>query len=249
VITPADIRTAKAALEIASSGRVLRPSSEAIHLMLAQVLAESAFGLSSSTLRGTNNWGAIHSTSAFRKDHASAPGFGEIAHQDHLADGRRYVEWFRVYPSQLDGARDFLDIVAHATDLPFVTSLDAYVRDLYRAHYFVGFGHSDEERIAGYRSFVAARLASVDAALSEGGPAGDPRETRIGPFAPLLERLFVKTQQEARSLYGASFDAVRADDGVRMFVRSKGAASWPLAAALAACVAGIASWGRRRRTR
>jgi hypothetical protein len=249
VIQTSGILTAKAALEIASGTLAHRPSELAVRLMLAQVLAESAFGLSAATLRGTNNWGAIHSTAAFRKAHAMDPSFGEIAHQDHLANGRRYIEWFRVYPSQLEGARDFLATVARATDLSQVTSLDGYVRALYRAHYFVGFGHSDEERIAGYRTFIAARLSTIDTALRINAPAGDPSETRIGPFAPLLERLFVQSQDEARHVYGSAFDALVPSEGVRMFAPPRADGFWPIAGAMAAGAAAVAAWRRSRARR
>jgi hypothetical protein len=217
-MTPKAIQTAERALEIAAGERGITPTHNALRFMLAQVLAESAFGVETTTLRGTNNYGAVHSTAAFRHAHAGQADWGEIAHQDHLADGRRYLEWFRIYPSQLEAARDYVGLIAKLTDLAHVSTVDAYVRDLYRGHYFVGFGSDDEERIAGYRSFVNSHLAAIDKGLETAvDEVDDPSEVRIGPFAPLLDRLYVKTDSEAQAVYGKAFEAVRDIDGVRMF--------------------------------
>jgi hypothetical protein len=77
----------------------------------------------------------------------------------------------------------------------------------------------------------------IDAALSSGIAAGDPAAVVVGPFAPLLERLFVASDAEGRSVYRTAFDDVRPSDGIRMFAepsppRSPGL--WPLALAVAA---------------
>jgi len=216
-MTPEVIQTAKRALEMAATERGIKPSSDALRFMLAQVLAESAFGAATSTLRGTNNYGAIHSTDSFRRAHAGKANWGEIAHQDHLASGKRYIEWFRLYPSQLDGARDFVATVSHLTNLAELSSADQYARDLYEGHYFVGFGQTDEERITGYKTFIEAHLPAIDAGLRANALPSDPSAVSVGPFATLLERLYVKTDDVARTVYGKAFDDVLASGGVRWF--------------------------------
>jgi len=244
-MNPKAIQTAKRALELAAADRGITPNPNAVRFMLGQVLAESSFGADVGTLRGTNNYGAIHSAETFRRAHSGQANWGEVAHRDHLADGRAYIEWFRVYPSQLDGARDFLATVAHLTDLGSVSTAEAYSRDLFRGHYYVGFGNSDEERIAGYRSFIESHLPAIDAALASGVEPDDPHAVKVGPFASFLERLFVKSESDARSEYGPSFDAVQGSDGVRMFNASSSPSNpssarrgaWPVLIALGAAIA------------
>lgn len=122
---------------------------------------------------GTFNMGAVQ---------LSKPGpdgmcpVGSFLHKDSYPTSDRgnisYAVCFRTYPDETAGMRHLVKLLT--LDRPNVWKVldsgDAteIARQMYRSHYFGGFGKTEDERIAGYAKALDRRGAQIGQATGEG---------------------------------------------------------------------------------
>lgn len=142
-------------------------------LALGHVWCESLFGQFVS-MTGSNNWGAIQSTSGWLKSHAGQAGFGEFTHLDHHADGTPYHWGYRRYPNQFEAAKDYLYFIGGSGALPVLNggNPDAFARYLYARHYYEGIGKDKEKIQQVYAGKIASSAGTIRANLSKPRPPG-----------------------------------------------------------------------------
>lgn len=191
---------------------------DGLELAFAWSLLEGAW---TAYFRGSNNYGSIHATKGFRAAHAAQKGYGELAFLDTHSGAPgtgphgEYIARMRIYPSLVEGARDFLANVGRMTDLGTVKTADAFAEDLYVGGYYGGrhpvsasepprtpsaqrsqarsdgtLNASDNANIGEGAQAVSSRLGDATKALADAqAEQGDPAAIAFGPFAPLAERL------------------------------------------------------------
>lgn len=143
-------------------------SDNARTLLLGVAWSESNFGRVG-TMEGTNNWGAIQCTEAFRKEHAGQRGFECFQHLDHDYDGHAIRPWFRGYPNQLEAARDFLRFIWRGEVPAAAESGDpaAMARAMWGLRYYTGTKGTPEERQDAYAKLLGGGTAFVRSALAQ----------------------------------------------------------------------------------
>lgn len=193
------------AMAIAWSQKYGRPIDPSILRMWgAQILAESNFGRNygqkgydgrPEVFSGTNNYGAFDVLPAFVAAHKNDLGYGEVQHADNTASGQPETPWFRVFPTQLTAARDWLDFWGHLLEVHDVAATpEAYATVFYG--YYTGTHGTKEERIAAYASMLEGTLPAVDAVI-QGLTAGnlvsaDPSKPTGDDFVPNAKVVFFK---------------------------------------------------------
>ena len=119
---------------------------------------------------GSNNIGAVT---------AGAEWSGAtFEHKDSYPDSAGVNHWyttkFRAYPSLADGFADLVNIVyiVRPAALAAATRGDVYgfSAALYASHYYLGFGKTDNERIAHHHAAVMAAIAAQCKELHEAPP-------------------------------------------------------------------------------
>jgi hypothetical protein len=178
IVHDANVALEQAWCEQHGAARVL--SYNARTVLLGVAWSESNFGRAG-TMAGTNNWGAIQCTDAFRRAHPGAPGFECFQHLDHTYDGQPIRPWFRGYPNQLEAARDFLRFLWCGGVPEAAESGDAHAMAvaMWGLRYYTGTRGTPEERQAAYAKLLAGGIAFVRSALAQ------PRQ----PEAPHLAGL------------------------------------------------------------
>lgn len=80
-------------------------------MMLAQAWYESRWGRGS-WIAGSNNWGSMQATTAWKAKHAADPGYGVLPYTDASGAGAKYAAGLMVFPTQLLGCQAFVSAVA-----------------------------------------------------------------------------------------------------------------------------------------
>lgn len=118
-------------------------------------------------LASSHNWGAVQ---------CAAPKTARCGNDcagggDRRPDGSTYRACFRVYPSDIDGARDFLRVLL--VRRPSVARVigsgraDVIARAMHATRYYEGIGHTVEERVAGYARAISRNVAELARSLGE----------------------------------------------------------------------------------
>ena len=195
------ILDAAAAITAACKAVGQSPSSSAVAMMVGQCLGESMFGRLvtgyGTDMAGTNNYGSVVTTSSWQTAHTGAagptagPGWGSFAHTDTL-NGKPYVSWFRVYPSQLAAAQGYLNTISYegtTAALGYIAQGPAaFAAYLSKHGYFTA-------PVATYTTMLTNGQATVTSALaaatSAGLTAADPTAITSSPtvIAPITKRL------------------------------------------------------------
>jgi peptidoglycan hydrolase-like protein with peptidoglycan-binding domain len=118
----------------------------------------------------SNNWGAVTAGGEW-----TGPTF---EHRDSRPDDHGNNIWystkFRSYASPQDGATDLIKIVYVQRPSVFAAGLSgdslAFSTALYRTHYYLGFGATDEQRIAHHHGAVLHAIGLQCQALGEPPP-------------------------------------------------------------------------------
>src|SRR5262249_11111148 len=92
-------------------------------------------------------------------------------HPNSNGTSTSYSVCFRAYPSDVDGAKDFLDVLLPPR--PAVAnaiasgSAQTIAEAMYETHYYEGAGKTPADRIARYAKAIAANAARIAAELGE----------------------------------------------------------------------------------
>lgn len=171
-------------------------SSSAIAMMLGQAMGESMFGRLvtgyGTDMAGTNNWGSVTANSSWQSSHAGQPGWGMFAHTDSIPGVRSYVAWFRIYPSQLEGAKGYLGTIMYegaSATLNYISQGPAaFAQYLSNHHYYTASVATYTQMLQGMQATASAKLVQ---AQTEGLTAADPTTTTANPavIATITKRL------------------------------------------------------------
>ncbi len=194
------IADAIAALDMASKQLGLQLTEETADLCLGQVRGESNFGREGTL--GGNDWGAFQAGStqggkpvwipAFQKKYAQGPkGVGGLAHRDSHPSGQSYVAYYRVYPTQLAAAEDWLSVMAPRLGLAAgMGGAQEYAAKAYAVGYFEGSHPGDAQaNIDDYARLVEGNAQAVAVVRSRELKGRDPRTIDFPSVRPLVDRL------------------------------------------------------------
>jgi hypothetical protein len=149
--------------------------------LLGQAWGENRFA-SGERWKGSNCWGAIT-----HRNFGIYQTWGYIEHADHDANGHPVIYKFQKYPTQLDGARDWLKVIMRGR-VP--EALDTgTARDMadamYANRYYTGVTGSADDRIRAYTSLILTNAAHVTDVLAQ-ADSGIELSTTKGLQARLL---------------------------------------------------------------
>lgn len=202
-------------------------SEETKLMILGQIWFESRFGLHTSSMKGTNNWGAVNATKEWMEKKGNLPGFGRFRHGDTNQDNKGYVTWFRKFPNQFEAAKDWFEFMtgraARSKRLPELLaawkSADPviYATYLYSMTYYTGTTKDRDTNIKAYtnklidnKAYVRSQLAKpCTLSLPSPPPAPSPEpipplpQPSVSPFSS-LSRPVPTSKQGAALLLGFS---------------------------------------------
>ncbi len=165
------------------------PTIAALQILQGQTEGEGWYGYASkpANWKGSNNWGAIST-----KCDGCTEGVDCFQAGDHLADGTQYSTCFKMYPSAVDGAADFIryacsyhgghDFAMSGDVLGFATALRT------PPAYYQGISTDVATAAQAYGQGIYDRAVSIASDLGESvsvsmsGPAGDPNGG-VSPWA------------------------------------------------------------------
>lgn len=146
-----------------------------------QVWGESQFGRAVESYKpiewGTNNFGSIQAVPSWQAAHAQDAGWGFILLGDVHADGTPYVYPYRVYPTPMDAARDWLALITSHVSLADMASPVAFATALKRMGYY-------EAKVSDYIHMIAGGAMLCKNTLALGLPANDPDVPTDDAFPP-----------------------------------------------------------------
>lgn len=245
MISPAQAVIDAAAALIAAIGST--PAEAVQNLLLGQTFGESFWGRAvagyATTMAGSNNVGSViggvgsgpsraiaPTTSPWMTKHKSDPGYGLFAHPD-TNKGVVFVQWFRLFPSQLDGWKGYIEAISYGNLAATLDAAAAGARafsELLGKHGYYDNNITDKNpdpvgRYAGMVSSNAARVAGLrKTAVTMGLTAATPSqagrgETQIAPLADRFRRspqLIPLIKPESGVVYFTEGPALPVDDTI-----------------------------------
>ena len=149
-----------------------RPTWRALRLALSQSRFEGSWG----AWHGWNNWGAVQT----RFKPPCPAGTAQATDSYPTSNGQvKYEVCFRVYPTPLLGAVDFVKHIKKYRPLASAAiesgDVHKYAVALYKDRYYGGFGDTEAERIEGYEKALTIHANIIDRELGLQGPAKPAR--------------------------------------------------------------------------
>jgi hypothetical protein len=136
------------------------PTVDELRFLLAEALHDSTFGAGwHGDGAGSNNMGAVHAYPAWTG--------ATFTYTDSHADGKRYTQTFKKYPTALDG---WIDLVHefYQRRSPIRAAAQsgdpqAVATAMVRTKYAEGFGDTEAEQIGGWARALSSALEEIDA--------------------------------------------------------------------------------------
>lgn len=156
---------------------------DAVRLVVlgGQVWGESQFGRAVHGYQaiewGTNNYGSIQATPGWQRLHNLDDGWGYILLGDVHADGTPYVYPYRLYPTPIDAARDWLSLITSYVSQADMLSPTALAGALKRKGYY-------EAPVDKYIAMITGGSAVIQHGLASGLAPGDPNTPTGDAFPP-----------------------------------------------------------------
>lgn len=185
---------AKAALDAASKALNMPMPESAKVLVLGVVAGENFFGRLCAEPKyqtaaflataGSNDWGNFDVNDAathFRARHWGKTHFGEMSVGDSHANGQGYTSWRRMYPNQLEAAKDWLQAWYARIKLASATDAATLAANMKATGYY-------ETSVANYTQMILGNLPPVQHALASGLKPADPAKAGADEVAGFVSR-------------------------------------------------------------